>query len=291
MNFDDIVNLLDPSERDVMNQIVVKHPDLKRGWQRQEDYSRKLDEFRNREREFSTKESEFQTVANQFGAVADYAKTWEGWAKDNWDEESGTTKAERALQGKIQELEANQGKEMTFDQINQLLSEKGLVDNNTFNTVLTEKENSFTQSLQGSAWVGAKLAQIGSRHTLEFKKEFDAPTFLQKVNQYGVNDLDRAYDMFVADDRKERETAKAKESLEVAQKEAFEKGKQEAMQTYIQQSGSSGTPVMDQSNDIGPMQRRFQGMADNTDAVPEGRSAASFAAQKWRENQLTKANA
>lgn len=283
MNFDDIVNLLDPSERDVVNQIVAKQPEIKRGWMRQDDYSRKLDEFRN-------KESEFRTTAEQFGQIAEYAKTWDQWSKENWDEEHGATKAEIALKQRIQQLEANKGEEMTFDQLNGWMAEQGLVKKADVDGILAQKENAFTQSLQGSAWVGAKLAQIGTRHTLEFQKEFDAPTFLSKVNEYGVNDLDRAYDMFVSDERKTREVAKAKEALERTEKEAFEKGKQEALSSYIAQSGNSGVPVMEQTNDIGHFQRRVQGNMENTDAVPEGRSAASFAAQKWRESQLTKAN-
>lgn len=278
MNFDDILNQLDPTEKEVLNQVVTKQPELKRGWMRQDDYSRKLDEFRNQE--------------NTFKEIATYAQGWDEWAEKNWDPDNKSTKAEAALRNRIQELEAAytaKGEEVTFEDINKYITDKGLVQKDYVEGLLKQKEDAFGQHLQGSAWVGAKLAQIGSRHTLEFNKEFNAPEFLTKVNEYGINDLDKAYDMYVSDTRKSREDEKLQLKLKEVEKEAFEKGKKEAIEGVIASNGGSVTPTSDSSNDMGHFQRKQMGL--NEDAVPEGRNVAQYAAQKWREENLRSANA
>ena len=280
MNFDEIINLLDPTEREVINQVIAKQPELKRGWQRQEDYSRKLDEFR-------AKATEFQEIAN-------YAQSWDLWAENNWDPENKSTKAEAALRQRVQELEtAVAGKsenEVTFDDINKYITDQGLAKRSEIEGLLQQKENAFTQSLQGSAWVGAKLAQIGTRHMLEFKQEFNGPDFLAKVNEYGMNDLDKAYDNYVASERSKVNEAKLAEKLKEVEKEAFEKGRKDAIEGVISQSGGQITPTSDSTNDIGHFQRKLQNM-NSEDVVPDGRNVAQYAAQKWREDNLRSANA
>jgi len=268
VNFDDVLNILDPTEKEVMTQVVFKHPQIKQGWMRQDDYSRKLDEFR---------------------PVMEFANAWDAWREENWDDGSGSTKAEALLKARIQELEAAQEGNMTFDQINTHIASLGLAKTADLNSVLSEKEKTFTDSLQGSAYVGAKLAEIASRHVLEFKEPFKATEFLTKVGGYGTNDLDMAYDMHVRDARKTRDEESLQARLKQIETEAFEKGKREAVDGLIQSNGASITPTNDSSNDLGHFQRRQQGMVD--DIIPEGRSAASFAAQKYREENLLKANA
>lgn len=268
MNFDDVLNILDPTEKEVMTQVVSRHPQLKQGWMRQDDYSRKLDEFR---------------------PVLEFANAWDAWKEENWDENSKSTKAEALLMARIQELEASQEGQMTFDQINQHITGLGLAKTADLNSILSEKEQAFTNSVQGTAYVGAKLAEIASRHVLEFKEPFKATEFLTKVGGYGTNDLDMAYEMHVRDARKSKDEEQLQARLKKIEADAFEKGKQEAVAGLIQSNGASITPTNDGSNDLGHFQRRQQGMSD--DIIPEGRSAASFAAQKYREENLLKANA
>jgi len=183
MTFDNILNLLDPTDKQTFESIVAKRPEIRQGWMRQDDYSRKLDEFKAKEGSFS--------------AVSELANQWNQWAENNWNPETNSTKTELALATRIQELEA-QGTQMTFDEINKLIVDKGLMSKTDFESVLTQKEKAINDSFQGSAYVAAKLAEISSRHTLEFKEPFKATEFLTKVGEYGVSDLDKAHDMFVS---------------------------------------------------------------------------------------------
>ena len=125
---------------------------------------------------------------------------------------------------------------------------------------------------------------------LEFKQEFNGPDFLAKVNEYGMNDLDKAYDNYVASERSKVNEAKLAEKLKEVEKEAFEKGRKDAIEGVISQSGGQITPTSDSTNDIGHFQRKLQNM-NSEDVVPDGRNVAQYAAQKWREDNLRSANA
>ena len=178
---------------------------------------------------------------------------------------------------------------MTFDDINKHITGLGLAKDSDIKSLLSEKEKIFGDSLQGSAYVGAKLAELSSRHVLEFKEPFKATEFLSKVNGYGTSDLDMAYDIHVKDVRKSRDEEKLNQRLKDIEKEAFEKGRKEAIEGVIASNGGQVTPTNDSSNDLGYFQRKQLGLQE--DVIPEGRSAAQYAAQKYREENLLKANA
>ena len=267
MTFDNILNLLDPTDKEVFESIVAKRPEIKQGWMRQDDYSRKLDGFKS-----------VEALANQ----------WNEWAENNWNPETNSTKTELALATRIQELEA-QGTQMTFDEINKLIVDKGLMSKTDFESVLSQKEKAINDSFQGSAYVAAKLAEISSRHTLEFKEPFKATEFLSKVSEYGVSDLDKAHDMFVSDIRSKRDEEKMTERIKQVEADALARGKEEAMKAYQESLGAGATPTNDSNNDIGySLQQKLAGVA-NADAIPEGRSVAQFAAQKFREEKFNAA--
>lgn len=261
MTFDNILNLLDPTDKQALESIAAKVPEVKQGWMRQDDYSRKMDSFK-----------EITALANQ----------WNDWAENNWNPETNSTKTELALATRIQELEA-QGTQMTFDEINKLITDKGLMSRTDFETTLSQKEKAINDSFQGSAYVAAKIAEIGSGHTLEFKEPFKATEFLTKVHEYGISDLDKAYSMFVSDARSKRDEAAMADKIKKVEEEALARGRKEAMENYQTSHGQSATPTNDSSNDIGySLQQKLAGLA-NDDAVPAGRSVAQFAAQKYRE--------
>jgi len=264
MTFDNILNLLDPTDKEVFESIMAKRPEIKQGWMRQDDYSRKLDSFKSVEQ-----------LANQ----------WNEWAENNWNPETNSTKTELALATRIQELEA-QGTQMTFDEINKLIVDKGLMSKSDFDSVLSQKEKAINDSFQGSAYVAAKLAEISSRHTLEFQEPFKATEFLTKVGEYGVSDLDKAHDMFVSDIRNKRDEQKMAERIKQVETDALARGKEEALKAYQESLGQGVTPTNDSSNDIGySLQHKLAGVA-NENAIPEGRSVAQYAAQKYREEQF-----
>ena len=52
--FEETLSQLSADERKLFETTVNKHPELKEGWLRQDDYSRKLNEFKSKETEFET---------------------------------------------------------------------------------------------------------------------------------------------------------------------------------------------------------------------------------------------
>src|SRR3954463_10555136 len=102
-SFEDVLNSIsDDSDKQSLSSLVEKYPGMKSGWLRQDDYSRKLDSFKDVEKK---------------------AGEWNAWAQENWDFEANTPKLEKYWREKATELEAKQGTDMTFDDINKFLTE------------------------------------------------------------------------------------------------------------------------------------------------------------------------
>ncbi len=97
-SFDDILNSLvgDADDREVLGSLASKYPEIKQGWLRQADYSRKLDSFRDTEKK---------------------VEAWNKWAADNWDTENNAPKMEVFWRNKAHELESQVNTDMTFDEI------------------------------------------------------------------------------------------------------------------------------------------------------------------------------
>jgi len=260
MTFDEIIaNISTPEDKDVARQLFTKYPELNRAVMRQDEFSRKMDGFR-----------ETQEAVEQ----------WQAWAEQNWDFNQKATKAELELNRQIQELKES---EMTFDQLNQVLSEKGFVSQ----ADLSQKEQAFTTEMQGTAYVAAWLAEKGGEHYGKFKEPFKATEFLKALPKYGTTDLDLAYEMHTSDSRKKLDEAARHIELEQVRKEAEEAGYKKAVEGAIHQSRSGSlTPTDDSGSDPGFFQRKLQGESD-ADIPDIGKGAlARFAAQKYREESL-----
>jgi hypothetical protein len=65
--FEEVISQLSADERKLFDSTLTKHPDLKEGWLRQDDYSRKLNEFKSKETEFQSATQR----ANELEAWAD----------------------------------------------------------------------------------------------------------------------------------------------------------------------------------------------------------------------------
>lgn len=270
-SFDEILNGLvsDSDDREVLEALASKYPDIKNGWLRQSDYSRKLDSFRDTEKK---------------------VEAWNKWAEDNWDTENNAPKMEIYWRNKAQELESQVGTDMTFDEIknftDNFLTERGVMTKNDFESAINSKAAEIDKGFQGSAYFSAVIAEKTAEHLSEFGKPLKVREFIGKLGEYGTNDLDAAYDRYVQEERKTRDEKQLEEKIERIRNEEREKAKQEVLS---QLPNNGGLPI-DQGEPIaGHLEARVRsiGQPDAAERASLGDGTlAQIAAQAYRKQQL-----
>lgn len=270
-SFDEILNGLvsDSDDREVLEALASKYPDIKNGWLRQSDYSRKLDSFRDTEKK---------------------VEAWNKWAEDNWDSENNAPKMEIYWRNKAQELESQVGTDMTFDEIknftDNFLTERGVMTKNDFESAINSKAAEIDKGFQGSAYFSAVIAEKTAEHLSEFGKPLKVREFIGKLGEYGTNDLDAAYDRYVQEERKTRDEKQLEEKIERIRSEEREKAKQEVLS---QLPNNGGLPI-DQGEPIaGHLEARVRsiGQPDAAERASLGDGTlAQIAAQAYRKQQL-----
>jgi len=270
-SFDEILNGLvsDSDDREVLESLATKYPEIKNGWLRQSDYSRKLDSFRDTEKK---------------------VEAWNKWAEDNWDTENNAPKMEIYWRNKAQELESQVGTDMTFDEIknftDNFLTERGVMTKNDFESAINSKAAEIDKGFQGSAYFSAVIAEKTAEHLSEFGKPLKVREFIGKLGEYGTNDLDAAYDRYVQEERKTREEKQLEEKIERIRNEEREKAKQEVLS---QLPNNGGLPI-DQGEPIaGHLEARVRsiGQPDAAERASLGDGTlAQIAAQAYRKQQL-----
>lgn len=270
-SFDEILNGLvsDSDDREVLESLATKYPEIKNGWLRQSDYSRKLDSFRDTEKK---------------------VEAWNKWAEDNWDTENNAPKMEIYWRNKAQELESQVGTDMTFDEIknftDNFLTERGVMTKNDFESAINSKAAEIDKGFQGSAYFSAVIAEKTAEHLSEFGKPLKVREFIGKLGEYGTNDLDAAYDRYVLEERKTREEKQLEEKIERIRNEEREKAKQEVLS---QLPNNGGLPI-DQGEPIaGHLEARVRsiGQPDAAERASLGDGTlAQIAAQAYRKQQL-----
>lgn len=270
-SFDEILNGLvsDSDDREVLEALASKYPDIKNGWLRQSDYSRKLDSFRDTEKK---------------------VEAWNKWAEDNWDAENNAPKMEIYWRNKAQELESQVGTDMTFDEIknftDNFLTERGVMTKNDFESAINSKAAEIDKGFQGSAYFSAVIAEKTAEHLSEFGRPLKVREFIGKLGEYGTNDLDAAYDRYVQEERKTRDEKQLEEKIERIRSEEREKAKQEVLS---QLPNNGGLPI-DQGEPIaGHLEARVRsiGQPDAAERANLGDGTlAQIAAQAYRKQQL-----
>ena len=270
-SFDEILNGLvsDADDREVLESLASKYPDIKNGWLRQSDYSRKLDSFRDTEKK---------------------VEAWNKWAEDNWDTENNAPKMEIYWRNKAQELESQVGTDMTFDEIknftDNFLTERGVMTKNDFESAINSKAAEIDKGFQGSAYFSAVIAEKTAEHLSEFGKPLKVREFIGKLGEYGTNDLDAAYDRYVLEERKTREEKQLEEKIERIRNEEREKAKQEVLS---QLPNNGGLPIDQGESIAGHLEARVRsiGQPDAAEKASLGDGTlAQIAAQAYRKQQL-----
>lgn len=268
MTFEDIQSLLDDNEREVLNKVVQKHPDLKNGWMRQNDYSKKMDEFRDK--------------SNQFDEISQYASSWQSWAQENWDFDNKTTKAELTLRKQVEELRNN---EMNFEQLNEYLTKEGIAKKSDIESTIKQKEQEIAANFQGNTYFHLKMQDIAEQHRHDFKEPFKALEFAQKLTEWGANDIDQAYNRYTESKREEVRNKEVEKRIAEAAKAAEEKGRMEAINSIGDRTGHNTMPVDGSSNDMGYLQSKVHG--GETPKFDVTKPTAALAAKEFHLKQAS----
>lgn len=293
-SFDDVLNSLvsDESDRGVLKELAEKYPDVKSGWLRQSDYSRKLDAFRETERKaeeykngFESIKAQFEDLNSKYGDVASELQDWHSWKENNWDETDNIPKMEKYWRERAAELEASKGQDMTFDDIKKFMNESGVVTRNDLENTLTSKAQEIDNGFKGSAYFTVMLNELSNEHYAEFKKPLKTTEFVAKLNEYGTTDLQTAYSKYVAEDRKAlADKAEAEKIEKIKQQTREELEKEFAQKTF----NNGGVPT-DNEPGLGPLQSKLQ-MVGDPDALDKAELGsgitARLAAEAFRKKEL-----
>lgn len=248
-SFDEVLaNVQEPEWKEVFQKATEKYPDLKAGWMRQDDYSKK---------------------SNERDSKVKLAEKWEDWRKGNWDDAVGMTKAESELQKRLQviELEAetlrqSREHEMTFEEVQKEIQKemenrsKGFLTEDkfkqTYGNKLFDKE-SYDKNIDerlGRVVAGLEnlyvgTYQLGFKHQKEFGEILDPLTVVDYANKNGMNDLTKAYDLMVHGRREETRNKEIETKIAEAKKQGAEEVRKEInMGPGGKMPSDSGSPNM-----------------------------------------------
>jgi hypothetical protein len=273
--FADILGLIaDESERVQFEQIVSKYPQVKEGFLRQEDYSRKLAETEEQRK---------------------YAEAWDIWKQNNWLADHNMTKQQyeallenEALRQQLQKA----GEPMDFAQLDKYLGEKGYVAKKDVEELLATKEPEVEQLVDGRyaalSAVMSKTMPLVVKHLKEFDEALDVDAMYANAVKLGINDPDAAYNAYVSDRRAER----MKQDHEKAVNEAFERGKQ-TVQQQIAMGAEGRMPVDLNGPEMGHLQNSLSQTPTDAEkaanVVPEnvelGKGVSRFVAAHFRQKE------
>lgn len=245
--FEDILNKAEEADRAVLN----KYPDLKK--------------FLN---------EDLPAIQTKYADVDGRLKKWEDWRTKQWDDESGTTKTEKAMaelyraeQARATALEAAQaaGGEMTFEEILGNLQQKGFATKAEIESVVSEKTKTLFSKEDGEKlgnnldsalqFVYAKSYNLGRRHEKEFGEELDMGEVLKYMGANKIHDPEAAYTQMTATKRADLQKKLATEADE-KNKKAIEDAKAAGILEGEKKAAMSGRVPTDQSGPgLGHMER------------------------------------
>jgi len=275
--FDEFLNdtVTDKADRDIMAGLAKKYPGIEQG---------------------VTNKREAKALEGELGK-------WNSWRDAQWDVDRNMTRSEAekadllaATQQRISELEATQGADMTFEEMEKGLGEKGYLTEaklkaaGLITAVESEKRLSDGLGNQAAAFehVYARVTPKMFDYKDEFGENMPLGEFYKRVSTVeGIKDIDKTYEDFVAPKRLEQQLAKANLDLEAVKLET------ETLKTKAIESSKS--PVDNGQSSMGHLQKRMQqeeakaaGAGTGMEAAMEGQKLgsggiAALYAQQYRE--------
>ena len=284
------------SVRKAFAELAEKVPKLKESVLAQSDYSRRMDEVRDKVK---------------------LADTWDEWRRNNWDDEKHMTRAELEKVAELERVQAEletartaalaTGEEMNFDQLNQRLEqyskEKNFLTPDDLKKQFDGKTKEVEDYVKGYSAPIARAAldipYLMAKHEKEFGEILDPDILTKYAAEKGNFNLRDVYEKdWVVEKRTaamknhyEAELQKMKDGETAKLQAARDEAAAEARKQQIM-GQPNGNPVDMGGNDMGPLQRRMlpeqQGDQDRSKApeVPIGEgSLAAFAAREFLAKQ------
>jgi hypothetical protein len=266
---------MEDSDREGFAGYVSKYPDLKNGFLRQSDYSKRLDEV-------SKAKNEFEVALNGLQA----------WEAENVESrlEDGTiiTKAEAAYRDRAAQLEQELSRaketEMTFEDLNKHLDTKigelGVVKKSDFESILGTKEAEINRNFDGYAKFATQMPAVMLRHFKETGEILDPDKFVaEEIVAKKQFDIGRAYEEYYRPTREAKQAAE----IEARVKAAREEGSAEARKNFVM-SNEGRMPTDSTGPVMGPLQARVLGLSqDGGSPVEPEFGKGGIAAQAARE--------
>ena len=218
-------------------------------------------------------------LEKDLAGVSQYASGWVDWQKQNWDPDSGMTKAEKALREQLAEAEARAitGGGSPAD-VNSALA----TARSEFDAKLKAMENNSMSAIEGMNRFYSSVSGKILTHRDEFKETLDPNKLMQFMQSNKINDPDLAYDRMVADQRSQN-ALKQKEADEVERLKQISEAEQRGYEKKAQEvsMGPEGMLPTDQSGGIAGITGRVGEPAKISDA-----DAAKLAAAKLGDGSL-----
>lgn len=288
--FDDILAKIVPDEnhRKTVAQIADQYPELKNGWLRNDDYSRKMDEV-----------SGIKKDAEWAQRVKPHVMQWEQWRTEHWDDAAEMTKEEKAARDEAERLLAvvvGKGDDMNFEQMKQYLDKeittRGIAskaDVDKLTTDVTGRAAQLDTSLQGHTYVSLKVPTLVMRAYKEYGDVLDGTELFNKSAEMKEWDLDKVYDAIYKDKSATRKQAE----LDIIKAEAKKAGYDEAQKELKEKAAGSkdgqGLIPTDQGSGLsGFLQKAVsqEGTDSGYEGMVLGRGAiASKYADEFRKTQ------
>lgn len=274
-----LASIQDEQDRQALQGIGERVPELKASILRQADYSRKLDEFK---------------------PIKDYADQWTEWRKKHYDDTQKKTKAEIRLEEELQAMRESRGEEVDFQQmttfIDAKLRDSGIVTTSQFPELLEKaiapQKQEIDNVLTGMSNVVTQLIPLAMRHSKEFD-EILTHDQIEKMyadaSKNGIRDINVAYDQFVAGRREEIRKKQFDEQIQKAKEEGLAEGRRNAAM-----SPEGQIPTDNGQPNVGHLQQTLhmkRSDAEKATEIPSevrlGEGLSRFVAQKYREQQAT----
>jgi hypothetical protein len=257
-----LATIQDPAVRDAQRKFLEEHKQFQEAALRQSDYDRKMNEVK------TDREKEQQALQ----AARDRAEKMQKWYDENYPRHTQLMDEYKKLQDKNKELEtavaaaaaaggggSNGGGGGEVDEtkllskVQEEIAKRGYVSRDDVIKIATdeakklakeERDSFLKDTLPATIEWNQKMMDFNWDHRQEFNEPFDRKAFSKFVADNKLEDLDKAYGMFVNDKRTEK---KIKEETDKRVKDELSK------------RNFPGTGAIPSAMEMGPLQTRRAG--------------------------------
>ena len=229
--FEEVYASLSAEEKKLLDNTLAKHTDLKEGWLRQDDYSRKLNEFKTKETEFERTKDRNATLETWFedkvpiwnelaeAGIVDKETGDQLWTKQKADLEAELAKARKEAVGgdmdpaeldkRVRAIVVENGGLSKVELEAVIRAEAKKLAEETFTEQWKQRESDFnTKTIPFVAGFSSGVAVIAGKYEKDTGKSWDAETatkFFDTMSKEQVFDPYKVYEKFVEPMKREKD--------------------------------------------------------------------------------------